>query len=138
MLGSIVLIFLIDWLVPTGFATGPVLWGFGACFISFGLFLDIFAVLLFRKANTPLIPFHEMTFQVETGPYRITRNPMYLGMVLIQLGVIIILGNPLGLIPLAIFVWTIQTKFIEGEERYMEELFGEKYLNYKKRVRRWI
>lgn len=138
MLFSICLMFVIDWFIPTSFASGPLVWGFGACFISVGIFLDIYSALLFKKANTPLIPFHEMTFQVETGPYKITRNPMYLGMVFIQIGVAIILGSAIALVPLAVFFWIIQKNFIEGEERYMEERFGERYLNYKKRVRRWI
>lgn len=138
LFSSIVVMVLLDWLVPIGFNTGPILWGFGGCFISLGILLDIYCALQFRRANTGIVPFHPATAVVETGPYKITRNPMYVGMALIQLGVIVILGNPLAFAPLAMFLCIIQKNFIEGEERYMEETLGQPYLEYKNRVRRWI
>lgn len=138
MLTSIVLMVVLDWLVPLGFQTGPIIWGFGACFISVGVALDIYCALLFKKADTGLVPFHPATAIVDTGPFKVTRNPMYVGMALIQFGVFVILGNPLVLVFLAAFIFIIQKRFIEGEERYMEEVFGDKYLAYKSRVRRWI
>lgn len=138
MFASIALMVVLDWLSPFGFKAGPLLWGFGGCFISLGVFLDIYCALLFKKANTGIVPFHEATSVVETGPYKITRNPMYVGMVLIQLGVVVILGNLLAFLPLVVFVWIIQKNFIEGEEGYMEATLGQPYIDYKSRVRRWI
>jgi protein-S-isoprenylcysteine O-methyltransferase Ste14 len=72
------------------------------------------------------------------GFYRYTRNPMYLGMVTALLGVAILLGTLSAFLPIPIFVWIIQKQFIEGEERFLEEIFGGQYLAYKGKVRRWL
>ena len=75
---------------------------------------------------------------VATGPYRYTRNPMYVGLTLILIGVWLLLGTASAALPIAIFVWIIQSRFIRGEERFLDEIFGEQYRGYKSRVRRWI
>lgn len=129
---------LLNRFIAIGHIGGPFVWGFASSFIALGMSIIVVAAGLFKKADTALLPFHKSTDLVTSGPYKITRNPMYLGMVLILVGIAFVLGSlpPFFVIPLFIFI--IQTNFIQGEERFMEDIFGDEYLDYKKRVRRWI
>jgi protein-S-isoprenylcysteine O-methyltransferase Ste14 len=63
---------------------------------------------------------------------------MYVGLTLILIGVWLLLGGVSAALPIAVFVWIIQQRFIRGEERFLDEIFGEEYRGYKSRVRRWI
>lgn len=110
----------------------------GYAVFAVGLLIVIWAAGSFRRERTPLIPFREPTALVEAGLYRITRNPMYLGMTLLLAGVAIRLGSlsPWLLIP--VFVIVIDRRFIRQEEQLMEAQFGDSYRSYKGRVRRWL
>jgi protein-S-isoprenylcysteine O-methyltransferase Ste14 len=103
-----------------------------------GLAILLQSGMSFIKAKTGLLPFSETTSLVTTGSYRFTRNPMYLGMVLLLLGMAVFLGSLSALFPVLIFAWIIDRNFIRNEEIFLEEIFGEDYLGYKKQVRRWI
>ena len=92
----------------------------------------------FVKAGTALEPFEEATTLVTGGLYRHTRNPMYLGMFLMLLGVAVLIGSVSAFVPLLIFVLIIRYNFVSGEERFLEATFGQQYLDYKSEVRRWI
>ena len=110
----------------------------GAVLIAAGLLMSITAAGSFRKVGTPVIPFERSTVLVTTGMFRYTRNPMYLGLMLILVGVWIVFGSLSPGLPILAFLWIIQRNFILGEERFLEEIFGQQYLSYKGRVRRWI
>jgi protein-S-isoprenylcysteine O-methyltransferase Ste14 len=91
-----------------------------------------------RHAGTPANPYKPVSRIVTEGPFHYTRNPGYLSMAMIYTGVAS-LANALWailLLPATLFV--IQRGVIEREERYLERKFGEEYLRYKARVRRWI
>ncbi len=91
-----------------------------------------------RQARTPANPYKPVSHMVTQGPFHYTRNPAYLSMTMIYTG-IASLANALWailLLPVALLV--IQRGVIEREERYLERKFGEEYLRYKARVRRWI
>ena len=103
-----------------------------------GIGMAGWGVRAFDKAGTPVRPFEPSTELVTRGLYRYTRNPMYLGMVLLLLGVAVLLGSVTPLLPVPLFVWFIQRNFIRGEEGFLEGIFGERYRQYKKTVRRWI
>lgn len=107
----------------------PMLLGIAMAAISAGMFV---------KADTGLEPFEDATTLVTGGFYRFTRNPMYLGMFLMLFGVAFLMGNVSSLLPLLLFILVIRYNFIAGEERFMEAAFGQQYLDYKARVRRWI
>ncbi len=111
---------------------------FGIALIVLGCLLTIPAAIAFRKAGTPVVPFEPSTALVTSGAFRFTRNPMYLGMILLLIGVGLLFGTLGSLIPIPFFVWIITTRFIRGEERFMQAIFGDEYLAYKKRVRRWL
>ena len=111
---------------------------FGLVPVSFGIMLNIWANSLFQLNNTTVKPYGIPTTMIHEGPYKFSRHPMYLGFVVVLLGVAILLGNVLALLaPLAMF-FTIEKIFVPYEEKIMEEHFGEEYLEYKSRVRKWI
>lgn len=95
------------------------------------------AYKLFSKYRTP-VTFDQSTNLVTEGIYRNTRNPMYLGMVALLLGLSVCFGNTIGLVIPVLFFLIINSVFIPFEEKKMESGFGEKYLDYKKKVNRWI
>jgi protein-S-isoprenylcysteine O-methyltransferase Ste14 len=106
--------------------------------VAIWLALDGSAMLLFRRARTSMVPIKPTTAVVTSGPYRITRNPMYLGMAFLYVGLALLLGViwSLALLPVVLFV--VDRHVIAREERYLEAKFGEEYREYKKRVRRWL
>jgi protein-S-isoprenylcysteine O-methyltransferase Ste14 len=110
----------------------------GAVVIAAALGWVIWAAVLFKVAGTAIRPYQQSTALVTSGPYRVTRNPMYLGMAAVLLGTGIFLGSavPLAVVPL--FVVLIQLRFIRMEEGMLEAAFGQEYRDYKSRVRRWI
>jgi protein-S-isoprenylcysteine O-methyltransferase Ste14 len=110
----------------------------GVVVLCAGGWLMFMTASIFQRAGTPLNPHEATTALTFDGPYRFTRNPMYLGMTLALAGLAMI-GNALWPLLAAIpAVWWIQTQVIEKEERYLEAKFGAPYLDFKKRVRRWL
>jgi protein-S-isoprenylcysteine O-methyltransferase Ste14 len=75
---------------------------------------------------------------VFTGPYRFTRNPMYLGLALLQAGLAMVTNSLWPLLTLAPVIVAVRRLVIDREERYLEAKFGEEYRAYKARVRRWV
>lgn len=100
----------------------------------------VFSLQLFWRAGTTADPAHpEKASKLVTGGiYKVTRNPMYLAMLLILLGFTVKIGNPFGLIPVMAFVWSMTQFQIKPEETALTEMFGDSYLEYQKQVRRWI
>jgi protein-S-isoprenylcysteine O-methyltransferase Ste14 len=97
-----------------------------------------FAAQLFRRAGTPVAPWETPSALVAVGPYRFTRNPMYLGLALCLSGLAIYLGTLTPFLVIPLFAWVITALFILREEQRLEERFGSRYCAYKARVRRWI
>jgi len=111
---------------------------FGAVLLLFGMFMTASAAGAFKRAGTPVIPFETSTALVTAGWFRFTRNPMYLGMVLMLIGTGVALGSVGALLPLPVFIAIIQTQFIRGEEQMLTGIFGQQYTDYQARVRRWL
>jgi len=110
----------------------------GFLLIALGLAVAAWARLLFKARDLPVRPGEDLKDIETSGPFRFTRNPMYLGMTVVLLGGSIGFGSLTAfLCPLAFFV-VINLIFIPFEERKMEATFGKKYLEYKHRVRRWL
>ncbi|MFT2091220.1 methyltransferase family protein [Paraglaciecola sp. 2405UD69-4] len=107
---------------------------------ALGILVALAGLVQFKIAKTTINPSKpDKTNQlVSSGIYRLTRNPMYLGMALVLLAAILKLGSLLGLITLPLFMLYITYFQIKPEERIIESLFGEQYINYKARVRRWL
>jgi protein-S-isoprenylcysteine O-methyltransferase Ste14 len=92
----------------------------------------------FGRARTPANPYKPSEAVVTDGPYRLTRNPAYVGMALTYAGIAIVSNRPWALVPLPIAIALIDRGVIAREERYLERKFGARYTDYKRRVRRWI
>jgi protein-S-isoprenylcysteine O-methyltransferase Ste14 len=110
----------------------------GVAIILVGLIVAIAAFVQFRRARTSIMPFRPTTAIVDRWPYSFTRNPMYVAMTVIYIGIAIFFNSlwPFLLLPLVILV--IQRGVIEREERYLEQKFGSDYFDYRSRVRRWL
>ncbi len=93
---------------------------------------------LFHRLRTAIIPFKPASRLVTSGIYRWTRNPMYLGMALIYAGIAVLFDSLLALVLLIPVLIIIQLYVIAREEAYLERTFGDEYLAYKARVRRWL
>ncbi|MCZ6911906.1 MAG: methyltransferase [Proteobacteria bacterium] len=103
-----------------------------------GLGIALWGVRLFAKVGTNIVPFTESTALVIDGAFAYSRNPMYLGMVLVLLGVALLLDRASPWLVLVPFILVIRLKFIQFEEPLMEQTFGEDYVTYKSSVRRWL
>jgi protein-S-isoprenylcysteine O-methyltransferase Ste14 len=110
----------------------------GAALIAAGVALVFWFESALKRVNTSTNPYRPTTALSTSGPYRFTRNPAYVGMVIVYVGIALAADAPWALVMLAPAVVVIQLFVIVREERYLERLFGEEYLSYKRRVRRWI
>ena len=110
----------------------------GAVLIALAVALGFWALALFRRAGTGVVPFSEATTLVVRGPYRFTRNPMYLAMAGILVGTAIWLGSVTPWLVLPAFMALIAERFIAPEEAMLERVFGESYARYRAAVRRWL
>lgn len=106
--------------------------------VFIGIIIAAISAGMFKHAKTGIKPFDEATTLVTTGFYRYTRNPMYLGMFLMLLGVALLMGSVGAILPVPLFILVIRNQFVLGEERFMEAAFGQSYLDYKSAVRRWL
>ena len=110
----------------------------GGVLIVLAAALGWWGVLLFRRARTGVVPFSEATALVTAGPYRFTRNPMYLAMAGVLVGTAVYLGSVTPWLVVPAFLAIIGERFIVREEAMLEGVFGRAYLDYKARVRRWL
>jgi protein-S-isoprenylcysteine O-methyltransferase Ste14 len=107
-------------------------------FLGAGVLLAASALLLFRRTHTSLVPIKPTTALVVRGPYRLTRNPMYLGLLCVYIAVALWFGLIWALILVPLVVLAVQRLAITKEERYLEQKFGDAYRQYRAHVRRWI
>jgi protein-S-isoprenylcysteine O-methyltransferase Ste14 len=110
----------------------------GAALFVAGAAIMLAAAGLFQRLGTNVRPSQPTTLIATTGPYRWTRNPMYLGMALVYAGLAIGFDGPIALALLPLVLIAIQTQVIAREERYLEVKFGDDYRCYKAKVRRWL
>jgi protein-S-isoprenylcysteine O-methyltransferase Ste14 len=110
--------------------------GFGLTFVGF--LLGIGALNEFRKARTTLDPHGSVKKLVTSGIYRFTRNPIYLGFLLMVIGVPLNFGLYWGIVMAPFYIILMNRLIIEREENYLEKKFKHTYTNYKSQVRRWL
>ncbi len=117
----------------------PLLWSLlGFIPLACGIGIEIIADNALRAAKTTVKPFEQSTALVTSGVYGISRHPMYLGFVLILIGIAVMMGSLTPFIVILPFVIVMDRGFISVEERMLEERFGKVWLEYKHRVRRWL
>ena len=119
--------------LPLG--TGRVL---GAVLVLLWLLLTTSSFRRFWASGTSVVPVRPTTALVIEGPYRFTRNPMYLGLLLLYVGVAGWFGLVWPLLLAPVLVWVIGVSVIGREERYLTRKFGDEYRRYQAHVRRWL
>jgi protein-S-isoprenylcysteine O-methyltransferase Ste14 len=138
LLGTLVLMWLCHRYVPVyQYIVEPAVYS-GIILVFCGITVAAVSAGMFKVADTGLEPFSEATVLVTGGFFRVTRNPMYMGMFLMLAGVAILMGSVGAVLPVPVFVLIIRNNFVLAEERFMESVFGQPYLDYKSKVRRWI
>lgn len=103
-----------------------------------GLVVSTVANVSLLKHRTSTKPFEKPSELIQTEIFRYSRNPVYLGMLLVLTGIEVYLGSATTLAVPLVFFLIFNTTIIPSEERKLQEVFGERYTAYKKSVRRWI
>ncbi len=129
---------LLEWALPPARLETPWLWAVGLVLLTGGLGFAGMAARRFRQAGTNVPTWQPTTALVASGPYRFTRNPIYIGLSAIYLGIAALAGSfwmALMVVPALII---LHFGVVLREEVYLERKFGENYRAYRTRVRRWI
>ncbi len=135
---SLAIILLLHFLLP-GMRVLPFPWNlFGFIPLALGIVMNFVADRSFKKNQTTVKPLEESAALITDGVFRISRHPMYLGFVLILLGVAELVGSLTPYLIVFGFAIFMHTVFIKFEEKKLEETFGEAWLRYAKKVRPWI
>jgi protein-S-isoprenylcysteine O-methyltransferase Ste14 len=137
-LGGLAVGFALEALLPGSSVPGLVRWVLGGILLVAGVVLLGSFNTAFQRKGTAVEPWKPTTAIVTTGPYRLTRNPAYLGMALVYIGVALLADALWVLVPLPVVLVIIDRMVIAREERYLERKFGQEYLDYKGHARRWI
>jgi len=117
----------------------PIPWNLmGLIPLVIGIILNIKAGAQFQNVETTIKPFEKPTNLVTDGMFQFSRNPMYLGFVLLLVGVFLLLGSLAPIFVIPTFIIIIQTRYIRFEEQKLAETFGDEWESYLKKVRRWI
>jgi protein-S-isoprenylcysteine O-methyltransferase Ste14 len=125
-------------LLPGSSVPDALAWILGGVLLLAGLALLFSFERSFMQKKTPANPWRPTTAIATDGPYRLTRNPAYVGMALVYVGIALLSQALWVLVPLPFVLAIIDRGVIAREERYLERKFGQEYLDYKGRVRRWV
>lgn len=124
---------------PMGLDFGPI-WAdlLGGLLVGGGLVLIVMAAMEFRRYRTTIVPHETPERLIQTGIFRRTRNPIYLGDALILAGLILRWDAVLALPLIPVFVWVIERRFIIPEENRMRRMFRMEFARYCEKTRRWL
>jgi protein-S-isoprenylcysteine O-methyltransferase Ste14 len=106
--------------------------------LALGIILNVLADRALKRHKTTVRPFEPARVLVTEGVFRVSRHPMYLGMILTIAGVAVLLGSLTPWLILPLLAVLLEAKFIRAEESMLEATFGEAYRGYEKQARRWI
>ena len=137
-LGALAVGIILHWLKPMPFLPENLALPLGIVIIAVSVVLVVSAFRAFIKAKTNIDVRKPTTSIVSTGPYHFTRNPIYLSMTLLVIGIALWVNTLWILITLILTLLIIQFGVIVREEAYLTKKFGEEYLRYKALVRRWL
>jgi protein-S-isoprenylcysteine O-methyltransferase Ste14 len=112
--------------------------GLGWSLLGSGGLLSRWFFITMRNADAPVRTDRPVPRLTTEGPFRYTRNPGYLCLAMIYAGIAVLRNSLWTFLLLPLVLLVIQREVIGREERYLERTFGEEYLNYKRRVRRWL
>ncbi len=134
----IVLAYIAQRFIPIPLAVPVILRTIGFVLTFIGFLFGVGAFIEFRKASTTLDPHGSVKNLVMNGVYRFTRNPIYLGFLLMVIGLPLNSGIYWGILIAPFYAGTMNRLVIEREEAYLEKKFKEQYTDYRSRVRRWL
>jgi protein-S-isoprenylcysteine O-methyltransferase Ste14 len=138
LLTSILLGIGLQMLLPIYFVPQAVRWTLGPLLIGGGIGIIAYCAWMFRKAQTAIEPWKTTSQIVRAGPYRFSRNPIYLSFLILGIGASFG-ANSLWILLLQVpLIATLNHFVIRKEERYLEQKFGSDYLAYKKQIGRWL
>jgi len=137
-LGYALLAFLLNAFIPVKEILPFPITLFGYVLVAAGFLLNGWTSSQFLKSKTTINPYGKSTFLIKKGPFRFSRNPIYLAFFIILFGIGFVLGSVTSLLPSFAFILTMNKTFIVYEEADLEKTFGKKYISYKQKVRRWI
>jgi len=135
VIGFLVAVLVRNWLPRLAL---PFAHAIGAAVVAIALLLFTWGVITMKRAGTNVVPTNPSTTVVAHGPFRFTRNPLYLSMTLAYLGGALWLRATTALVLLPLLIIVMHFLVITREERYLEAKFGDDYRNYRQRVRRWL
>jgi protein-S-isoprenylcysteine O-methyltransferase Ste14 len=139
--GALLLGCFLSWIIPFGPGLGSAngrAFATGAVFAILGLALGLRAVWMFHHHGASVVPGDPATVLVESGPYRFTRNPIYIGFILLYFGLAVMLTSEWMLLLLIPVLLILQRGVVEREEAYLTDKFGDAYRKYQARVPRWL
>jgi len=129
--------YLANWFIPLQFSMSWLRYlGFAIAIIGF--LLPFFAIREFMKAKTTVNPHGSVSNIISSGIFRLSRNPIYVGFVLMSIGFPLYSGTYWGIILSPVLILCFNYLIIQHEEVYLEKKFGEQYTSYKSKVRRWL
>ena len=134
----IAIAYLLGWFVRLPYGVPDWLQMIGFALTVTGFLLGVGAFIEFRKARTTLDPHGSSKQLVSSGIYRFTRNPIYLGFLLMVIGLPLNTGSYWGALIAPLYIASMNKLVIEHEEAYLEKKFAAIYTSYKSRVRRWL
>jgi protein-S-isoprenylcysteine O-methyltransferase Ste14 len=124
------------WPLPVG--GSAVVDGLAAALCVAAVALSVSGVAMFRRSGTSVVPVRPASALVVSGPYRFTRNPMYVGLTMLTAGLALFMNTWWPILLLAPVLLAVQRFVVLREEAYLTRRFGEDYVAYMRRVRRWL
>jgi protein-S-isoprenylcysteine O-methyltransferase Ste14 len=136
--GPFAITWALHWWRPWTIPGGSGLTWLGLILVLSGIALTAWAVATLTRAHTTVIPWDQVSAIVASGPFRFSRNPIYLADAIAYFGGALLIHSWWPLLVLPGILWVMRRKVIDREERYLTERFGEAYREYQLRVRRWL
>lgn len=130
--------YLVDWIKPLPVLDGSLVWLSGAVLFVVALLISLAGLFHFLEAKTHIEPWQPTSTIIKRGVFRYSRNPIYLAFCIATVGSGLVLNSWWILIGVLPLIYLLQQLVIKREEAYLESKFGEVYLDYKRRVRRWV
>jgi protein-S-isoprenylcysteine O-methyltransferase Ste14 len=137
-LSVLVVMLLLHWFWPLQISIQPAASALGAILCLVGIGCTVWGRVTLVKAKTNVSPLKPTTALATGGPFRFTRNPLYVGVSTLLLGLSLLIGTWWGIIVLAPAMFVLHYGVILREERYLEQKFGDSYVTFKRSVRRYL
>jgi protein-S-isoprenylcysteine O-methyltransferase Ste14 len=136
--GSVAIIYLGKWLVPAVHFTSSILSGISWLMLIAAIGIIVWSGLWFLRKKTPIEPHHTPKVLIVEGPYRLSRNPIYVALVMLTIASALGHGSVLGLVAAAGLWWILDRRFAAPEEALLHTTFGAEAESYLNETKRWL